>query len=132
VNIDLVAPADVDRVWPLIRDDVANCLIKTPGGGYAAGDYWTLARSGNIFLIIAHDGADLIASTFWRFEDDLFVCLMLAGKHFGLWARQVLEFAQAMAPNCKLVATGRTGFDRALKKQNIKTTIVRQTYLMEV
>lgn len=66
MNITLVAPGNVDAVWPHIAEMVADAVQKHNTDA-SAGDYWTGSRTGNFFLIVAHDEKP-VAATFWRFE----------------------------------------------------------------
>jgi hypothetical protein len=129
-----VAVADVDRIWPLIADDVVKCLKKTPTY-FTAGDLWTMCRTGNVFLLAVHDGLKIQAASVWQFEGQKFVCLLLVGNHSDEWITALFEKAAEMARNggaVQLMASGRVGLGAKLKKHLPSLRVIRHTYTVEV
>src|SRR5690606_5824150 len=66
LNIALVPPQNVDAVWQHIAEMVSNGMDQITAD-CTAGDLWTLCRSGQVYLVIAHE-QEPVAASFWRFE----------------------------------------------------------------
>ncbi len=66
MNITLVAPGNVDAVWPYIAEMVSDAVEKHNTDA-SAGQFWAACRSGEFFLVVAHDEKP-VAASFWRFE----------------------------------------------------------------
>lgn len=137
MNITLVPVGSVDEVWPLISEQVDACLRKAPGT-LSAGQYWTMCRSGEAFLIIAVDDAGIHGVTIWKFAGDYFECLLLVGmpgESADGWFSKVMDFALKLASQngCKgFGGTGRLGLVKRMKAQFPKLEIPRQTYIVSV
>lgn len=136
MNITLVPVANVDEIWPLISERVDACLEKAPGA-ISAGQYWTMCRSGEAFLIIAVDETGIHGVTIWKFSEEYFECLLLfgmPGRNADGWYGEIMNFARQLATQngCKGIAgTGRLGHIRRVKAQFPSMKIVRQTYIVE-
>ena len=131
--IEIVAPNDVDKVWPLISEQIVACTVKTPTD-MSAGEFWQLCRSGGAYLIIAHDGGTIYSATIWRFQAGLFTALMMVGHDAGLWFKQLVDFASELSRtngSTGLAFTGRKGLGHLLKTHLGKANIVRHTYFVE-
>lgn len=87
MNISLVPPANVDAIWPHIADRVSNCVTDL-NVDCSAGSFWTMCRTGAVYLVIAHDEAP-VAASFWRFETwpsgIVFKNLMTVGERMAEW-----------------------------------------------
>jgi len=136
VNITKVS--DVDAVWPLIAPQIVKCIEKTPSF-MSAGDLWQMCRSGQAFLIIAHDDVKIHGAAIWQFQTayntTVFSCLMLVGEALDDWALSLLESARLIARGggaMHLCATSRIGLVQKLKKLIPGLKVVRQSYLVEV
>jgi hypothetical protein len=136
VNITKVS--DVDAVWPLIAPQIVKCIEKTPSF-MSAGDLWQMCRSGQAFLIIAHDDVKIHGAAIWQFQSGygqyIFDCLMLVGKDLDQWAFDLFEAAKSIARDggaTALSATGRIGLVQSLKNHVPGLQVVRQSYLVEV
>lgn len=131
MNVELVAVHDVDAVWPRFASEVVNCLDRTPNPDFAAGDYWTMCRSGMAFMVIAHDGKDFVGMTIWRFEAGKFCCLLLVGSKIRTWLTPLINKAAEIARNggaTSLIASGRVEFGALFKRALPGAKTIRQTY----
>lgn len=130
--VEVINQPDIDAVWAVFAADVVKCLAKTPSIGMAAGDYYTLCRSGTAFLIAVHDGSKFVALSVWRYEGDAFVCLLLVGKDMGLWIGKLLEKSAAVSigggGSGRLLFEGRTGLAGMFRRYYPSVRIVRHTY----
>lgn len=83
MNIVLLSPGQVDATWPHIAEMVVDAIEKHDVDA-SAGDFWTASRSGQFFMILAHDDKP-VAASFWRFETwpsgPIFNNLLTAGEH---------------------------------------------------
>lgn len=134
MRIDLVSVSTVDQIWPMVANSVAHCLQKAPME-IGVGDIWTNCRSGQWLLIIAHDGQSVFGTTVWRFTANrLFECVILVGDRFDEWFPGLIEKVAEIAKSngCNgLVATGRQGLFRKIKRTNPRAKIARVTYAWE-
>lgn len=136
MNITLVPVANVDEIWPLISERVDACLEKAPGA-ISAGQYWTMCRSGEAFLIIAVDETGIHGVTIWKFAGEYLECLLLfgmPGSNADDWYGKTLEFGLKLAKQngCNGIGgNGRVGHIRRVKAQFPSMKIVRQTYIVE-
>lgn len=138
MNIALIGLQEVDNIWSSIAEHVVKCLKKTPSY-YSAGELWQMCRSGQAFLLLAHEGTEVRGAAIWQFQtaygQTVFTCLMLAGKDMGQWTVPMLESARSIARDGgakQLSATSRVGLVQTLKKQIPGLKVVRQSYLVEV
>lgn len=122
MNIGIASVSEVDGIWPLIGSEMQRGCDKT-GGSMSSGDLWQMCRSGNAFLIVGHDGSDIIFASVWRFETwpsgQVFRCVGVCGRSMRLWAAALYEFALSQAKiggTDRLVAAGRTGWVRVLQR----------------
>jgi len=130
----LAKQAEIDSLWPLVSDQIVKCIEKTPTF-FSAADLWVMCRGGSAFMIIAHQGTDILGATIWRFEDANFVCLMMVGKDAKQWFGAVKETASFVARQggaTRLMASGRLGLFRALKSMIPETKMIRCTVTVEV
>lgn len=102
MNVDLVPPVDVDKIWPLIARRVADCIQKI-NADCSAGDLWTMSRSGALFLIIAHEDDTVLGATMWRFETwahgTVFKNIITVGERMKEWFPDMQEKVNEMAAN---------------------------------
>jgi hypothetical protein len=94
MNIQLVGVADIDKLWPRVAGDITRCLRKAPTD-VGAGDVWANCRSGQWFMIVAHDDVAIHGTTVWRFANGYFECLVLAGSDLSRWLYDLVETAPA-------------------------------------
>lgn len=131
--VEIVPTDKIDGIWPLVALGFTDCLRKTPTS-IGAGDFWTMCRDGSAFLIICHD-SEVKAASVWRFEGDKFNCLLMYGKDADTWTHALFDYAASIARmngSTALMATGRLGLGRMLKRNNVNAKTIRQTYLVEV
>lgn len=130
--VELVGVLHIDRIWPLVSKDFVECLNDNYGD-CSAGDLWTQCRSGNAFLIVAHENEAIKSASVWRFENWLkgpvFRCLILTGKDMKDWFDDVRTFCEQIAKDngATFVWDGRDGWGRAFPEAKK----IRQTYMME-
>lgn len=83
LNIALLSPEQVDAAWPYIAEMVVDGIEKNDVDA-SAGDFWTSSRSGQFYMILAHDDKP-VAASFWRFETwpsgPVFNNLLTIGEH---------------------------------------------------
>lgn len=118
MNIGFASIAEVDRLWPLIVDDIQKACVRGRNP-ITAGELWQMCRSGNAFLCIVHEGNDWLSASVWRFEDDAFYCWCLTGKHMRYWLTSLRAFIEktAIENGSKwLKAKGRTGWLRVFRE----------------
>lgn len=135
MNIALVSPQNVDAVWQHIAEMVSNGMDQITAD-CTAGDLWTLCRSGQVYLVIAHDQKP-VAASFWRFEmwpaGGVFKNLMTVGEHHRKddWFADMDRFVNRIAQSngASLYAwQGPRAWGRLLPKAQITTC----NYIMEV
>ena len=117
MKVEIAAIAEVDRLWPLVRDDLQRACLRAPDP-LTAGELWQMCRSGNGFLFIIHDGAKIHASAVMRFEDDAFRVWALAGNGMSAWLADFFETVKALGKQNgakRLVTKGRAGWLRLIK-----------------
>jgi hypothetical protein len=133
MNIELVGVADIDKLWPRVAGDITRCLRKAPTD-VGAGDVWANCRSGQWFMIVAHDDVAIHGTTVWRFANGYFECLVLAGSDLSRWLYDLVETATSLAKlnGCRgLIATGRAGFKTLFKKHLPQAKAIRVTHALE-
>lgn len=67
IQVRLLAPSEVDTIWPLITTGMQRSCDKT-GGELSSGYLWQECRSGHAFLFIAIEEASLLGAAVVRFE----------------------------------------------------------------
>jgi hypothetical protein len=119
MQIGIANVGEVDLVWPQIADGMQKACDRG-SGEFCAGDFWTMCRSGQAFLIIAFDGPVVHMASVWRFErfGDIrtFHCLNLWGQNLREWLGPAREFVTNIARQngaSRLTACGRHGWLRA-------------------
>lgn len=132
--IEIVAPGDVDRIWPLIREWFVQALERC-GDDLTAGQIWQAARSGSVFLIVAHDGAKITAATVVKFEtwgNGLVLRIVgIGGADMDQWKDDMQAFLSTMARDhgaSRIVTEGRDGWSRLFPQARK----LRSTYVMEI
>lgn len=126
--------ADIDPLWDKVYPDIVKCIARTPTF-FTAADLWTMCRSGAAFLIIIHEETTILGSAIWRFEDGNYVCLMLTGRRSDEWISILYERARYEAKRGgakQLMASGRLGLFRKLKKHLAGVRMIRITVAVEV
>jgi hypothetical protein len=78
-----------------------------------------MARSGNGFLCIAHDGRDILMASVWQFRSHesrvTFHCVALYGTKLRQWAEPAAEYLKAIAREngaARMTYCGRKGWER--------------------
>lgn len=133
MNIELVGVADIDKIWPRVAGDITRCLRKAETD-VLAGDIWVNCRSGQWFMLIAHDGTEIRGTTVWRFANGYFECLVMAGDGLRHWFQALIDYATfiAKANDCRgLIATGRTEFQSFFKRYLPQAKAIRVTHALE-
>lgn len=139
MNITLTPVQEVDNIWPVVSPMLAKVFDRAPGY-LSLGELWQMCRSGNAYLLIAHDETAIKGASIWQFQRgygrDIFTCVALAGSGMRDWIRPLFDVAATMARSGGATAISATGrpewtamFDRHLPDV-FKT--VRQSFLAEV
>lgn len=138
MNIGIASNQEVDGIWPLISDRIQQGCDKT-GNATSSADLWQLCRSGNAFLILVGDGASIKAASVWRFETWpsglVFKCLSLSGDDMPTWIRPFSQFIISQAKiggSDRLIAEGRKGWERVIKRMFQQSRVLWQTYEVKI
>jgi hypothetical protein len=122
MNLGIATSAEVDKIWPLIGQEMQRGCDKT-GGEISSGDMWQMCRSGNAFLIMGYEPDEIVVASVWRFETwpsgVVFKCVGVCGKPMKRWVRELYDFAFSQAKiggTERLVAGGRMGWSRVLSR----------------
>jgi hypothetical protein len=136
--LNITKVADVDAVWPLIAPQIVRCIEKTPSF-LSAGDLWQMCRSGQAFLLIAHDDVKIHGASIWQFQNGygrhVFDCMILVGKDLDQWVLDIFTAADRIRADggaTAITATGRPGLFKILKKYIPGLKLARQSYIVEV
>lgn len=129
--------AEVDAIWPLVAFRIQEGCDRT-GGASSSGDLWRQCRAGEAFLIVGFDDGIKVASV-WRFENWpsglVFRCLSLAGVQMGSWLIPFAQFVQEQARKGgtdRLIAQGRKGWERVIKRMYRQSKVLWQTYEVRI
>jgi hypothetical protein len=113
--VSLIAVTNIDAMWPALRGGFHEACLAT-GGDIDTGDLWVQCRSGAAFLLVAHDGDEVLGASIWR--PDTWAtgrrlrCLALYGRKARRWIfdmRALVEKLKADTGSIALVAEGRCG-----------------------
>ncbi len=133
MKVEIIPVDQVDQVWPLIADRIDTCLHSIKADCSTA-DLWSLCRSGNAFLMVAHDG-DIHGAMVWRFETWLhgpvLKNLITVGDRMKDWLSDAHDAAGRLAKNggaTRYVWHGRKAWQRYFPKAKV----LNITYSMEV
>ncbi len=118
MRCDLVSVHQVDQFWPSLSQGFQRAVMKT-GGDITVGELWQGARSGQTFLLVAHDeteirGASIWVPQVWQTGGKL-RCLALWGRGMKDWIEDMHELATRVMRDCgatSLVSEGRTGWPK--------------------
>ncbi len=134
MKIEIAGVHDVDGIWPLIAPKLCRAAEKC-GDDLTAGELWQMCRSGNAFLIIAHEEKEILMAAIVRFErwnnGSVLRVLTLVGDRIGEWAEEVKEFLNGMGKANgagRIVAEGRDGWTRIFSEPRK----LRSTYEMRI
>lgn len=79
-----------------------------------------------MFLVIAHDEADILGVSVWRHEvwatGAKLRCMALAGKNMKSWLSDMREMATSIARDCgasSFVTEGRKGWERKFPRAKV-------------
>ena len=118
MSVSLVPVGSVDQIWPVLREGLQRSLLKT-GGDMVPGDLWCAVRSGVAFLIVAHEGNEILGASIWRQETwqsgVKLRCLALYGVGMKSWIGDMKDMAVRIARDCgatSLVSEGRAGWQK--------------------
>lgn len=117
-SVEVVQVADVDQWWPLFGARVNECA-RSLQSNFSAGDLWTMCRTGQAILIVAHDGEKVLGATIWQFETwpdgPVIRNLVTVGEDLGAWQIDMHKAAKdvAIAGGAnRFVFDGRNGWKR--------------------
>lgn len=137
MNIALIGSQEVDGIWPSIAPRIVECLKKAPSY-LSAGELWQMCRSGQVFLLVAHDETEIHGASIWQFQNgygqSILSCIMLVGKGLRKWALPLFDAASNIAKDGGAIisGTGRPGLYRLLKKLIPGLELARQSYIVRV
>jgi hypothetical protein len=114
-QVSLVPVTNVDQFWPSLRAGFERALKKT-GGDLTSGDLWVTCRSGAGFLLIAHEGEEILGASIWRQDTwdsgRKLRCLAMYGNRLREWKDDMRASAIRVMRDCgatSLVSEGRCG-----------------------
>ena len=120
---------DVDQVWHL----VAEGIEKSHAGSwdsYTTGKLHQMCRSGEAFLILAHDDQKVWGASIWQFRTvdnkPVFQALAFYGEDVGTWFGDMRERVRHMAKMngaVSLVDEGRPGMGKLFEKHGAKPQV---------
>lgn len=120
MNVSLVPVQMVDQVWPQVVQGFQKASDRS-GGDLTVGDLWQGCRSGNCFLILAHDESQVAAATVWKPETwssgGKFRCLALYGGDMDEWLDDVIGLVTRLAQDSgagQVIFEGREGWFKKL------------------
>lgn len=131
ITAEIVKPADVDAVWPLISKRIGECMDRF-GSDVSAGDLWTMCRAGHVFLIVAINGEEIKGAAIWRYEtwiDGIVLRnLITVGEDMATWMNKMQASAKDLALSggaTSYVTEGRPGWGRIFKDAKVYKTLYR-------
>ncbi len=131
--ITLVPVNRIDAVWPLVREGLQQATMNT-GGALTTGELWQGCRSGEIFMLTAHDDSSIQGVSLWRPEDwqtgRKLHCLGLSGDNMADWINDMHEAAKTLARECgasSLVSGGREGWAKVFPNARRLWTIFEES-----
>lgn len=117
MNIGFASAAEVDALWPLVGERMERACRRYRSN-HTAGDLWQMCRSGQAYLMVAHDTETVLMASVWRFETwpdaTVFRCLCLVGQRARVWASMARDAASNAARSggaTVLTASGRRGWE---------------------
>lgn len=132
-RVNIAAPHEVDRVWPLVADGMEDACRKT-GGAISSSWLWGECRSGRAFLVIVHSD-EIASASVWEFQDwssgHKLKCHALYGKQMADWMPQLRPFIEELAEVGKASAVvwdGRMGWQKLFPNARV----IRQTYEAQI
>jgi hypothetical protein len=133
VQTSLWPVAQIDQIWPSLREGFQKALFRS-GGQLTTADLWIACRSGNAFLLIAHDGEKVWGASIWRPDTwqsgQKLRCLALYGTGFRGWIFDMKAMAVRVAQDCGangLISDGRTGWARVFKNTRVICVTYEET-----
>jgi hypothetical protein len=133
-KLEAVAPAELSRVWPLIRDEVGK--VEAPDG-FIPEDAYAMCRAGDATLFLLHVDGERIGWMVLRLLGrDLHIWLLYARPGFDpmtVFRADLMEIARRITPHPALKLTfgsTRPGWRRAAPKHGFRMRHV--TYECEV
>lgn len=115
MTISVVPPHQVDQVWGLVAEGLQEACLAT-GGDITAGDLWVQCRGGSAFLIVVHDGDDVLGASVWRSETwatgQKLRCLALCGTKITKWFKPFRDVAVRLAKDVGATAIVTEGLEK--------------------
>lgn len=138
MKIGVATSAEVDQIWPLVSTYLKKATDKT-GDDYSTGDLWQMCRSGNAFLVYAHDDGRVFMGSVWQFQSwsrgTVFRCLSLGGISMSQWLQPLNTMIEAMMRDggaYRFVIDGREGWSRVLQSLSRTPKKLRITFEVEI
>jgi len=98
VKIAIAALFEIDPIWPLISERLQKAFEKT-AGDLTSGELWQMCRSGQAFLVVAFEEAELKAAMivqFQKWDKPVLRCLAIVGFDMAQWLEAGKEFIERM------------------------------------
>jgi hypothetical protein len=116
MKIGIANAQEVDQVWPLISSRLQKAQERY-ASSLSSGDMWQLCRSGNAFLVVVWDDADLKGALIMQFQrwasKQVMYCMAIVGDGVSEWMPMARAFISQMAKDGgaeSFVAEGRDGW----------------------
>jgi hypothetical protein len=138
MNIGIATASQVDQMWPEITDRIQQGCDMT-GGATSSAELWQMCRTGNGFLIVGIEDQSIVFASVWRFETwptgVVFRCMSMAGTKMETWIAPFTQFviSQARAGGTdRLIAEGRKGWERVIRRMFSQSKVLWQTYEVKI
>jgi hypothetical protein len=125
MQVSLLPVTSVDQFWPHLREGFHRAVMKT-GGDIETGDLWVKCRSGEAFLLVAHEGEEIRGASVWKPQTwqtgRKLRCLALYGSGMHEWIYEMRDLAARIARDCgatALVSDGRLGWQKIFPKAKV-------------
>lgn len=122
MKIAIAAPHEVDAVWPMVSAGFLKACKRSGEGDVTPGYLWQLCRSGNAYLLLVWDDAEIRMASVWQFrtsdDEPVFHNMMMFGTGMRDWARQAHQWINDLAKDngaVWLTWSGRRGWLRFMK-----------------
>lgn len=129
MSVSLVPVPNVDQFWPHLREGFHRSVMKT-GGDIETGDLWIKCRSGEAFLLVAHETThetpNIVGSSIWMPQTwqtgRKLRCLALYGTGMTGWIQDMHAMAKRLAIDSgatALVSDGRPGWAKIFPEAKV-------------
>jgi hypothetical protein len=131
MQVSLVPVPNIDAIWPHLREGFQR-FIEKRDSGLSTGDLWVKCRSGEAFLIVAHDNG-IRGASIWQMEarrsGHKLRCVALFGYGMADWIEDMRAMARNIARDCganALVSEARLGMQRVFPKAKVLAALYEE------